>query len=527
LVAVQDATLKFVDALKASGKTVKAIGQDRWIAQCSGHVDGRPSLSVMRGRGQVLMFCFAGCTLDSVAAGVGLRVESLFDDPKGLSYDYRHNGQIVRTVHRSPSKGFAQSIVDAGVIPLFEGRTEPLVTAVSAGLTIWIPEGEKDAQTLADLGEYSVASPMGAGAWAKADYTPLTGRSDLNILADRDEAGEARAIGLQIYLQKLTTGTVRILQSKVGKDVTDHVVAGLPLTELVEFLVPVPVDEDFELAVENSVWKSRVAAEAKRRTLGIDTATVLYPKSLGELLGTDFQHDWLIPDLLERRDRLILTGTEGTGKSHLLRQIAICAAAGIHPFAHNENIDPLKVLVIDAENSEQQWGRSARYVADLSARLGAGNPHENVTVSAGIRLDFTRESDVQLVHKMLDKYEPDVLYIGPLYKLVPKEISTDDDAAPLIVALDSFRERGVTMLMEAHAGHSKGATGDRDLRPRGSSALMGWPEFGMGLRPLETDDQMVSVVKWRGDREVRDWPALLRRGVVGEMPWMPVVTNVS
>ena len=50
---------------------------------------------------------------------------------------------------------------------------------------------------------------------------------------------------------------------------------------------------------------------------------------------------------------------------------------------------------------------------------------------------------------------------------------------------------------------------------------MGWPEFGMGLRPVEDDDSMVSVVKWRGDREVRDWPSRLRRGVDGEMPWVP------
>jgi hypothetical protein len=47
---------------------------------------------------------------------------------------------------------------------------------------------------------------------------------------------------------------------------------------------------------------------------------------------SDDEPDWLIPDLLERRDRLILTGEEGLGKSYLLRQIAIMAAAGLDPF---------------------------------------------------------------------------------------------------------------------------------------------------------------------------------------------------
>jgi hypothetical protein len=520
---MQDATQKFIDALTGSGRTVKGAGADRWIGQCPAHPDGRPSLSIMRGEGQALVYCFAGCTAESITSAVGLRLPDMFDDPKGVSYDYRHNGRVVRTVHRTPAKAFSQSIVDKGTNTLFQPYTQDVSLAVRMGADVWIPEGEKDAQTLSRVyGAFAVSAPMGAGAWAKCDYTPLTGGSNLYIIADRDEPGIARAIGLQTHLQKLTTGTVFIVQAAAGKDVTDHATAGLKLSDLLEFVPPAEIDEAFESAVEDIVYRAKVTAEAKRRTLGLDTAATLTPRSLGDILATDFTHDWLIPDLLERRDRLILTGTEGTGKSHMLRQIAICSAAGVHPFDAGVAIDPLQVLVIDAENSEQQWGRAARYVSNLAAGIGSGNPHDNVTVSAGVRLDFTRQADVDLVHRMLDKYNPQMLYIGPLYKLVPKEISTDDDAAPLIVALDSFRERGVTMLMEAHAGHAKGASGERDLRPRGSSALMGWPEFGMGLRPHELDDAMVSVVKWRGDREERDWPTRLRRGSVGELPWTPM-----
>ncbi|MEU1152672.1 DnaB-like helicase N-terminal domain-containing protein, partial [Streptomyces sp. NPDC005918] len=40
-------------------------------------------------------------------------------------------------------------------------------------------------------------------------------------------------------------------------------------------------------------------------------------------------HDWVVPGLLERGDRLILTAGEGGGKSMLLRQIAVAVAAGV------------------------------------------------------------------------------------------------------------------------------------------------------------------------------------------------------
>jgi hypothetical protein len=103
---------------------------------------------------------------------------------------------------------------------------------------------------------------------------------------------------------------------------------------------------------------------------------------------------------------------------------------------------------------------------------------------------------------------------------MPKEVTTDTEAAPLLAALDGIRERGVAMLMEAHAGKATDGHGERNLAPRGSSALLGWPEFGYGLRPSSTDPDMAIMVPWRGDREQRGWPKLLRRGVDGEYPWM-------
>ena len=70
---------------------------------------------------------------------------------------------------------------------------------------------------------------------------------------------------------------------------------------------------------------------------------------------------------------------------------------------------------------------------------------------------------------------------------------------------------------EAHAGHATTKGGDRDLRPRGSSALMGWPEFGFGLALDPDEPDLAHLVRWRGDRDQRDWPISLRRG--GEWPW--------
>ncbi|WFR68786.1 hypothetical protein P9139_18015 [Curtobacterium flaccumfaciens] len=68
-----------------------------------------------------------------------------------------------------------------------------------------------------------------------------------------------------------------------------------------------------------------------------------------------------------------MTGGEGAGKSYFSRQIAIAAAAGLHPF-YNQQIEPIRVLAIDAENSEVQWARNARYVTNMARSYGVTDP---------------------------------------------------------------------------------------------------------------------------------------------------------
>jgi hypothetical protein len=512
-----------IQGLKNAGRTVKTTGQDTYLAQCPAHDDGKPSLSIRKGRGQVLTFCFAGCTANQIVAALGMRIEDLFDDPKGIDYEYKSAGKVVRTVHRTPAKQFRQSIVEKDLVTLY------VTNGVESfdGLNVWIPEGEKDAEVLASIGAVAVSAPMGASAWAKCDYSPLRTAASIQIIADRDKPGLERAYGLY-ELFKSWGMEVYIFHPMVGKDATDHVVAGYGMGDFVDVAPPEIVDGEFESAVEDQLRRLMVAEEAKRRVAeakAVEVGSKLEPKKLGDLLKLDVKYDWAVEGLLERKDRLIVTGGEGSGKSFLLRQMAVTMASGLHPFDKNRAIDPLRVLVVDAENTEHQWARAAKYVTSIGEKLGRGNPRENVLVSAGTRLDFTKAADVNEVHKLIDTHKPDVLYIGPLYKLVPKEISTDDDAAPLIVALDSLRERGVVLLMEAHAGHAKGIGGERDMRPRGSSALLGWPEFGYGIQQQLNDGDIYRFGRWRGDRDKRDWPSFLRRGWEGELPW-EVTTNI-
>jgi replicative DNA helicase len=257
-----------------------------------------------------------------------------------------------------------------------------------------------------------------------------------------------------------------------------------------------------------------MAASAVNRFIGIRDMGVdedVSAISVTELLVmADDEPDWLIPGLLERRDRLMLTGEEGLGKSHLLRQFAIHAAAGLNPFDSLEKFEPLRALIVDCENTWSQVRRKIRPAVDWVKTTAAPDPSDRVMVECSSRIDVTRDKDLSRIHQMLDSTDPDLVVIGPLYRLTSKAIQTDDEAAPVLAALDTIRDRGCALLMEAHAGHAIGKGGQRDLRPRGSSALLGWPEFGYGMRSIGAEGY-ADLVQWRGPREERAWPTRLRK----------------
>jgi len=365
--------------------------------------------------------------------------------------------------------------------------------------------------------------------------------------ASADDFSDQRMGAIFAGIERMIGAKEPVNTITVGSHFPDWIIRGLPPTELDSWVGEVATafrSGEFADAVRDAATRRKLE-DISRRYLAaaqdpawhspdavsraIDelqqlrenaTSRRFVAKKLGAILEGSDEYDWLIPGLLERRDRLVLTGAEGAGKTTFVRQLAILAAAGLHPLK-NAKITPVKVLVVDAENTERQWRRAVRQMTLDAARAGSADPAREIHIMAGSRIDVTRGSDLGEIHRLVDEHKPDMLLIGPLYKLVPRAINNDDDAAPLIVALDSLRDRGLALVMEAHAGHALGAGGERDLRPRGSSALLGWPEFGFGLRPTAEDPDMVSVVRWRGDRDKRDWPKHLRRGLSGEWSWVP------
>jgi hypothetical protein len=251
------------------------------------------------------------------------------------------------------------------------------------------------------------------------------------------------------------------------------------------------------------------------------------PATLDDLLAGSDEQDWVVPGLIARRERTILTGFEGLGKSELAAQVAVAAAAGIHPFT-GQPIEPHRVLVVDLENGDYQMRCRYRRIDAIVAAIGGAWDHARLMVEIRDEgIDLRQGDDVAWLDRLLTAARPDLMCIGPLYKMHRDRMEDEQAARLLAHTLDTMRVRhNCALLIEAHSGHAEEMGGRRKVRPRGSSLFLGWPNVGIGLRPHQDAVDMerpnlVEVKHWRGAREVREWPRVLARSGDGAygLPW--------
>ena len=247
-------------------------------------------------------------------------------------------------------------------------------------------------------------------------------------------------------------------------------------------------------------------------------------RTINDLLAVpDEARRWVIPGLLERQDRVLLVGEEGHGKSTLGRQVALCAAAGVHPFAPTATFPAVRTLIVDFENSASprcggtyggRWRRwTVRAAGDaLGDRCRIWNWPSGVDVrSPGGR---------SMLIRAIEQSTPSLVIIGPLYKMAEprKGESWEEQAAHMAHAIDSLRQRYDVAFWIEH--HMPKAQDGRRVDPVGSGLWKRWPEFGVRMdTPGPKDDQAVyKLGRFRGDRDAsRRWPDALDRG--GRLPW--------
>jgi hypothetical protein len=163
-------------------------------------------------------------------------------------YPYRDEyGALLFEVVRFEGKVFAQRQADGNggwVWSLHGVRRAPyrLPELLSTQGAVYVTEGEKDADRLADLGLTATCNPCGAGNW-RPEFNQFFAGRDVVILPDNDGPGLAHAddVARSLYSVAKSVRVVWLSGVPAKGDVSDWLDAGHTLAELEEVTAQTPL----------------------------------------------------------------------------------------------------------------------------------------------------------------------------------------------------------------------------------------------------------------------------------------------
>jgi 5S rRNA maturation endonuclease (ribonuclease M5) len=306
-----------VDAVLDKLEHVRRSG-DGWVARCPAHEDRVQSLSIKEGDTRIVTHCFAGCDSDDILAELGLDWRDVIHDatssePEAVYKYVDENDVLLFEVVRHPGKRFHQRKANGdtnlnGTRRVLY-RLPEVVKAIQRGATIYLTEGEKDAESLRAIGKVATCSPGGANNW-KDEYASFLTDANVIITQDRDDAGRAYAAAVKESLKGIARA-VKVVEAKVGKDVTDHLEAGCAVEELVTY------DQRHYRPLDLFVEAPPVA--------------------------------WVVENVVVAGEATLLIADGGAGKSFFALAMSLAVAGG-EPFLHN-TVQQGRVIYVDEENS--------------------------------------------------------------------------------------------------------------------------------------------------------------------------------
>jgi P4 family phage/plasmid primase-like protien len=187
------------------------------------------------------------------------------------SYENSEGDEVFQVVRLEP-KGFRQrrrdpdnprrwlwNVDDA---PKVLYRLPEVDTALLSDETVYVVEGEKDADALAALGVAATCNAGGAGKW-RAWHSKYLRGAVVVVIADRDKPGYKHARDVAGKLLGVAE-SVRLVEPAEGKDVSDHLEAGLTLDDLVDVTADEPSDGGNVDGSTRATWEELLARAIER-----------------------------------------------------------------------------------------------------------------------------------------------------------------------------------------------------------------------------------------------------------------------
>jgi len=329
-----------------------------WQACCPAHEDKKASLSISVKDDRILIYCHAGCSAEEILKKIGLKPKDLFLGEKKKmpskmnvieTYDYTdETGKLLFQTVRLHPKDFRQRQPVGENAWKWDLKNVPLVPyklhAIIKEASIFIVEGEKDANNLWKIGLPATCNPMGAGKW-KTEWTKYFEGKEIYIIPDLDEPGQKHALDVDKKLQKHAT-TIKIIElpkDPKTKDISDWLSQGGNKEALLK------------LVAITKTWSS-----LKQPT---QPQNILNTTSAFDLMKMEFPEPrWAVPGLISE-GYVILAGRPKRGKSWFALDLALAVSSGGCALG-SINVEQGKVLYLALEDNLRRLQNRIKLITD-------------------------------------------------------------------------------------------------------------------------------------------------------------------
>jgi hypothetical protein len=437
------------------------LGKIRWgskgqgKALCPFHNDKNPSLSVSREDG--LWYCFA-CSIGGTAQRFAERrrvtpPSKRKGDPAAV-YDYRDDKGLRYQIVRFPPKRFKArrpnpdgswtwNVPKEERFLYNQHRLKEIETEF-----VFLPEGEKDCDTLTSWEYIAVTNPFGANGWRPTYAEALRG-FNVVVLYDNDAPGkelrDKKRKDLEGIANRVVVLEIPGLQS--SEDITDWKLKGHTRDEFHNLLVRQWNERrgDGNTSVQSASEIPRELRTPADDRLKIETLADLQQKDIPpreSFLGES--------GLIARGDLVIFSGPQKKGKSILSLNLALCLARG-EQWLNLQVPKAIRVGIMQQEIPE------AALKDRLQKMLGRGRRDSNFLNSIphysrqGLKLDTHQGK--QFLHQWLENARIDLLIIDPLYTFHLADENRAKEMGPLFTFLQEIaRHQRIAILIIHHHG---------------------------------------------------------------------------
>lgn len=481
-----------VDALvRLNCKPVKSGSE--YTAYCPIHEsDGKghkPSLTLKTGDTvPVVVNCHAGCDGREILKVLGINGTAHKSASIVATYRYQDaNGADVREKLRYDPKDFrirhrdaaGNWVYKAGDGPAVLYRLPEVKAAIAEGRTIFVVEGEKDADRLASLGLVATCNIEGAAApeqkakW-KAEYTAqLADAARVVLIPDNDEPGRAhmRHIAAQIA-------------GKVA-DVRWLELPGLPdKGDLSDWLNKDHTVDELKALAKSAEHSAEHAEHSPEHRGDFDLDDEFMP--IGDFIASPPDSSYLVKGVLPASGLGQVFGCSHVGKSFVLIDLACHVALGWD--WHGFKVKKAPVLYIAAEG-----------VAGLKLRFRAWFQDHNVAPPPNLRIrtipaDLSAEDATAAIAERMNRLpeRPGLVLVDTFAtNFGPGSENDAEDMNAAIAGLRTLKGDGL-VLTAHHTGH-----GDK-TRGRGHSSL--FAALDVEIQVTQDADKRIRV----GHTKLRD-----------------------